>query len=513
MALNSLLPDIKTHIEQLFTLGFDHTGACTALTYSERLAHRSMYVAQLMHQLGMAVHHDAVGNLIGVFAGKRHDKRIMITSHLDTVINAGRYDGVLGIVLGITLIQHYKQSGYTPEYDIEIRVCMGEESPGLTATFGSKAVTGEYSTKTLEHMPLKWDQNTLVPQALQTYFATCQRLGNSAHYTLPADLNLNIPTLAESQVDPAHYLCAFEVHAEQHSTLKDQLDRPTDAPFIGVMTGIGGHLRSTFTLHDAPRHSLTENKATAHTTEKRFSGPGGHSGATPMMVRDDALVTACDWLLSKETAILQGDITIQDISIHAPSSTSIPAEVTITFSDSSATPGISANLLLGIAMMVLCSAKLAAQFPNDSAIRATISQLSLGNGVAELYCDSRGMNGAHMAWLHQQQSALPLPGNVHSSSAIHSTKEPVWFQADFVQDIAGALLTHFDGRVLTGAPSIPGQDVGNFARVGIPSVLLFTESSSGHHPGEYVRDAAILQGLDALDQCVRLSSIKLEKET
>jgi allantoate deiminase len=192
-----------------------------------------------MRQAGMQVSVDAVGNLRGVHRG-RSGKRLAIGSHLDTVPNAGAFDGILGVVLGVALAETLNGSGPA----IEVIGFSEEEGVRFGIPFiGSRVVVG-----TLDETVL----TTGVLDAIRAFGS------DPAH--LPA-----------ARLSPETTAC-IEFHIEQGPVL-ESLGLP-----LGIVDGIVGQSRLILTFH----------------------GSANHAGTTPMSLRRDALVAAAEWIIQIE---------------------------------------------------------------------------------------------------------------------------------------------------------------------------------------------------------------------
>ena len=119
-----------------------------------------------MEAAGMTVHIDAIGNLRGFWPGLTPESpRLLIGSHLDTVPNAGAFDGILGVVLGVSIIEELK--GQFLPFAVEVIGFSEEEGVRFSKPFlGSLALVGELDAKTLA----RTDRNGIsVAQAIQAY--------------------------------------------------------------------------------------------------------------------------------------------------------------------------------------------------------------------------------------------------------------------------------------------------------------------------------------------------------
>jgi allantoate deiminase len=202
-----------------------------------------------MEALGMAVSIDAVGNLRGYYPAKSNAaSRLIIGSHLDTVPRAGAFDGVLGVIIGIALVEALQ--GRRLPLGLEIVGFSEEEGVRFAFPFiGSRALVGTLDTSALE----RHDAN-----GLSIADAICAFGLDPRH--LPA------AKLAEKT---AGYL---EFHIEQGPVLEG-LNYP-----LGVVEHIAGQSRAAIC----------------------FTGKAGHAGTTPMRLRHDALAAAAHWITQVE---------------------------------------------------------------------------------------------------------------------------------------------------------------------------------------------------------------------
>jgi allantoate deiminase len=202
-----------------------------------------------MEQLGMSVRVDAAGNLCGVYTGSRpRAPRLIIGSHLDTVPNAGAYDGVLGVVLGIALVRAL--AGRSLPFPIEVVGFSEEEGVRFGFPFiGSRAFTGSLEADLLRR---KDKDGITVEEAIREF---------GLDPALVADVHARDPAVA--------YL---EFHIEQGPVL-EALDLP-----LGVVEAIAGQSRASVL----------------------FRGRANHAGTTPMHLRHDALAGAAEWITAVE---------------------------------------------------------------------------------------------------------------------------------------------------------------------------------------------------------------------
>jgi allantoate deiminase len=201
-----------------------------------------------MHHAGMTVSIDAVGNIRSFYAGATPDApRLIIGSHLDTVPHAGAFDGILGVVLGVELVELL--IGRRFHFAIEVVGFSEEEGVRFGVPFlGSRALIGDV------------DDNlaALASEAIRAYGLDPSKI---------ADACVNGPAIGY-----------VEFHIEQGPVL-ESLNLS-----LGVVTAIAGQSR----------------------WEVRFEGRANHAGTTPMSLRHDALAGAAEWIGAVEREALAG---------------------------------------------------------------------------------------------------------------------------------------------------------------------------------------------------------------
>jgi allantoate deiminase len=207
-----------------------------------------------MEPLGAQVRIDAAGNLRGVYAAAQsYAPRLLIGSHLDTVPNAGAYDGVLGVVLAIALLEELR--GRRLPFAIEVVGFSEEEGVRFGTPFiGSRALVGRLDAELLGAVDA---QNIPVRKATEDF-----------------GLNPHEISQAELQRDAIGYV---EFHIEQGPVL-ERLNLP-----LAAVEGIAGQSRLEFT----------------------FLGHANHAGTTPMHLRRDAIAGAAEWIGVVERSALE----------------------------------------------------------------------------------------------------------------------------------------------------------------------------------------------------------------
>jgi allantoate deiminase len=222
----------------------------TFLSLPMRDVHRVL--TRLMAEAGMRVSVDAMGNLHGITAARPNAPRLLIGSHLDTVPDAGAFDGILGVVLGILLARTCQ--------DVSTNLCLHvigfSEEEGVrfgTPFLGSRALAGSIDEQILDRR----DRN-----------------GRSVREAI-ADFGLDPAAIPNSSLDARLREGAIgylEIHIEQGPVLEN-LNLP-----LGIVDAIAGQSR----------------------LEIVFEGKANHAGTTPMDLRRDALACAAEWIMRVE---------------------------------------------------------------------------------------------------------------------------------------------------------------------------------------------------------------------
>lgn len=238
-------------LEDLATLSEDE-GALTCSYLTPTHLATANRIRDYMMAAGLSVQIDAIGNVVGVLHGDRSSKRVLTGSHYDTVINAGKYDGRLGIVLPIAVAGWLRRSGLHLPYSLEIIAFAEEEGVRFKSTFlGSRAIVGRFDNAVLQRAD---EQGITLADAIRG---------------VGRDIAA-IPAIARK---PDEVACFVEVHIEQGPVLLE-----ANLP-VGVVTGIAGSVRRMVTV----------------------KGLSGHAGTVPMGSRRDAAAAAAEIVLAVES--------------------------------------------------------------------------------------------------------------------------------------------------------------------------------------------------------------------
>ena len=209
-------------------------------------------VLQWMREAGMVARTDAIGNVVGRYEGERPGLPcLMLGSHLDTVRDAGKYDGMLGVVTAIECVATLSTRKIRLPFAIEAIGFADEEGVRFNATLlGSHAVAGTFDRAHLDRTDV---EGKTMRQAL-------------------VDFGLDPDAIARAARRRDELLAYVELHIEQGPVLEAE-----HLP-VGVVTAINGGNRLAVEL----------------------SGMAGHAGTVPMRLRRDALAGAAECVLAVE---------------------------------------------------------------------------------------------------------------------------------------------------------------------------------------------------------------------
>jgi allantoate deiminase/N-carbamoyl-L-amino-acid hydrolase len=223
---------------------------CTYLSAAHRAV--AAEIRGWMDQAGLATAIDVAANVVGRYgADDPNAPTLILASHYDTVRNAGKYDGRLGVLVALVVTEHLQRLGRKLPFHLDVIAFSEEEGVRFSSSFlGSSAVAGRFDPRLLERRDA--DGTTLA--------AAMAAAGLD-----PA----GIPALARRREELVGYL---EVHIEQGPVLLQE-----NLP-LGVVTAIAGNCRFAVTI----------------------TGQAGHAGTVPMGLRHDAAAAAAELVLAVE---------------------------------------------------------------------------------------------------------------------------------------------------------------------------------------------------------------------
>ncbi len=260
-ALGNQVWDWQEQLSVFTDIGYAEKGQLTVTYLTD--AHRAC-AAQIqlrMSECGFdTVTIDPVGNVVGVYHAQTAGAPTLLTgSHYDTVRNAGKYDGRLGIFVPIACVRELQHAGKRLPFNLEVIGFAEEEGQRYKATFlGSGALVGDFKP---EWLTQKDADGVTMREAME-------------HAGLRSD------DIAAIRRDPGNYLGFVEVHIEQGPVL-GELDLP-----LGIVTSINGSARYSVDV----------------------VGTACHAGTTPMDRRSDAAAAVAEVILAAEKrALRDGD--------------------------------------------------------------------------------------------------------------------------------------------------------------------------------------------------------------
>jgi allantoate deiminase len=241
-------------------------------------------VGSWMQAAGMTVREDNIGNLIGRYEGAASSsKTLLIGSHLDTVIDAGKYDGALGVLLGLACVEQVAQENRRLPFAIEVIAFSDEEGLRFHLPYlGSKAIAG---VLTPEDLTRRDANGVSIAEAVRTY-------GGSPD------------AIEQDRKNPDNLMGYLEVHIEQ-GPLLESLNLP-----VGIVTAIAGMNRVQVT----------------------FIGEAGHAGTVPMHLRRDALAAAAKFITAVQQIGLTTEglvATVGQIQVLPGASNAIPGKAVL----------------------------------------------------------------------------------------------------------------------------------------------------------------------------------------
>jgi allantoate deiminase len=239
---------IAHYIRELGKCGEQPNGGIIRPQYSQSWVEARGLIAEWMHEAGLDIRYDSVGNLYGRLVGVDDRRTILTGSHIDTVQLGGKYDGALGVLCGLAALETLRKNVGQPQRSLEVVALCEEEGSRFHANyFGTRAILGLIDRQEFAHL-LDQDGVSLA-EAMISVGLSPERFQESIRDDIDAFIELHIeqgPILYESGID------------------------------IGVVTGITGLCWLNVIV----------------------SGRADHAGTTPMDSRLDALQCAVNLVLA-----------------------------------------------------------------------------------------------------------------------------------------------------------------------------------------------------------------------
>lgn len=240
----TLLHDLLKILDALAGKAADPAGGITRLLYTPEWVDSQHELKKIMEEAGLKTYFDEVGNLFGRVEGNAlPDETILTGSHVDTVKNGGKLDGMFGIAAGIVALDYLKKNYGEPKRCVEVVSFAEEEGSRFPFVFwGSKSFLGLAGSGDVAH--LKDNDGVLFSDAIREAGFAFKSGGS---HSIRPDVKKFI-----------------EIHIEQGNVLE------REGKEIGVVTSIVGQRRFKI----------------------KVSGTANHAGTTPMAYRSDALYAA-----------------------------------------------------------------------------------------------------------------------------------------------------------------------------------------------------------------------------
>lgn len=274
---------LLTDLAALAEIGRTEDGGVSRLALSPADVAGRHWFQEHVIAAGLEFRADGAGNLSAVLPARDPDApTLLVGSHLDTVLNGGRFDGALGVLAALEVLRTIKEAGLELPVRLEA-ISFTDEEGAVVGLLGSQAVAGQLTRAHLAN----------------------PRGGAAALRDGLARLNLTADTILAARRDPTSLAGFVEIHIEQGTRLEEaNLD-------IGVVTGIVG-IRSAW-LH--------------------FRGQAAHAGTRPMRNRADALWGASEFIQRAKTIVIDqfspGVMNCGQIDLAPGAFNIVPAEVTL----------------------------------------------------------------------------------------------------------------------------------------------------------------------------------------
>ncbi|MGI6575477.1 MAG: Zn-dependent hydrolase [bacterium] len=398
---------IEADLQALAKFGATPEGGVTRLALTPEEEQAREYVQAAFQKAGLIISVDSIGNIFGRRPGRNPNApALMLGSHVDSVINGGIFDGNAGVVAGLEVVRTLTDLGIETENPLEVAVFFAEESASFgKSCLGSRAFSGQ-----------------LAPEQLKQFV-------NREGITLEAALKAKgrDPAKLNDAIRAPHTLAGYlELHIEQAENLS-----LANLP-VGIVTGIAAATRLTVQVY----------------------GQAGHSGATPMGRRRDALCAAAEIILA-----------VEDIASAQPQGTTVGTVGVV-----KASPG-AINVIPGFAEVQI--------------------------DIRDIYADSKKNT---VAALRDKIAEIAARRKVAVEVAVTADDEPVATAPHLVELIKeAAVACNIPYQLMPSAAAHDAAYVAAIAPVG----MIFVRSEGGsHNPKESAAYSDIALGTELLLEAV-----------
>jgi N-carbamoyl-L-amino-acid hydrolase len=300
------LERLKRDIEDLAQIGRDPRGGITRPSFSPADIEARRWLKGKIEEAGLAVRQDGAGNIFGRLGGDGH--AVVVGSHIDTVINGGKFDGAAGVLAGLECLRRIKEEKREAAKPLEL-VAFTDEEGNLVGDFlGSRAFAGLLNKEEIE-------------QGMTSFG---RALGD-----ILAGTDFSVEGILKAHLKRPPVDSFLELHIEQGVVLE------TEDVHIGIVERIAGK-----------RYRWCS-----------FVGRADHGGTTPLELRHDAFLATADFALRSTQLVATRHygsmITIGRVAVHPGSFSVVPGEVNFTLDIRSA----SASTLETLEKEILALAK------------------------------------------------------------------------------------------------------------------------------------------------------------
>jgi len=241
---------IESRIFELSKFGRDSSGKTYRVAYTKADQQGRSWFIELMKKAGLEVHIDYAGNIIGKRKGTDPSKKtIAFGSHIDMVPDGGNYDGCVGSIAALEMIETFNENNIVTTHPLEVIIFSNEEG----GTNGSTMMVAPYDTAALK----------VVTQSGLTFVEGIKAIGGNTD---------SLPKAIRNKGELAAFI---ELHIEQGGILEKENIQ------IGVVEGIVG-------IRD---------------WEVTIEGNANHAGTTPMNMRHDAMLAAAKFIIAVNEVI------------------------------------------------------------------------------------------------------------------------------------------------------------------------------------------------------------------
>lgn len=246
------LERIKRDMDYINSITATEGEGCTRLSYSKEDRKTRDYILSELDKLGVNYKIDGVGNIRAKYPANLNESSILTGSHIDTVPNGGRFDGLTGSICALESMRRIVEENVTLKKPIEFIIYAEEEGSNFgSTTLGSKLLAGKVGVDELDRLTASD--------------------GRTARKVME-DFGLSISTIERDRLKKGEAYAVIELHVEQGAVLdRENLE-------IGVVNAISG----------------------MNTFEVTINGVANHAGATPMIYRKDPLAAAAEIILEIE---------------------------------------------------------------------------------------------------------------------------------------------------------------------------------------------------------------------